>query len=86
MLNTVTTCASPPRIWPTIAWLNSAMRTTTLAEVINSPTRRKNGIAISASVSIPLNSWVMIDGRLTAVHIVPMMTPAISANATGTPR
>jgi hypothetical protein len=39
-----------------MAWLRSAMRTTTLAEVINSPTRRKNGMAIRASESMPLNS------------------------------
>ena len=35
---------------------SSAMRMTTLAEVISSPTSRKNGIAISASESTPLNS------------------------------
>ena len=61
MLNTVVTCASPPRMWPTSAWLSSAMRITTLADVINSPTRRKNGIAISASESMPLNNCPIMD-------------------------
>jgi hypothetical protein len=62
------------------------MRMTTLAEVMISPTSRKNGTAMSASVSMPLNSWAMIEGRLTGVNSVPMTTPAMSAKATGTPR
>ena len=84
--NTVVTCARPPRIWPTSACDNSAMRMTTLAEVISSPTSRKNGIAISASESTPLNSCAIIDCSVIGVNIVPTSTPAISANATGTPR
>ena len=86
MLNTVTTCASPPRTWPTSACDRLAIRTTTLAEVISSPTSRKNGTAINGSASMPLNSWAMIEGRLTGVKRVPITTPAISENATGTPR
>ncbi len=62
------------------------MRMTTFAEVISSPTRRKNGTAISASESTPLKSWPMIEGRLTDVNSVPITTPAISEKATGTPR
>ena len=84
--NTVVTCARPPRIWPTSACDSSAMRITTLAEVISSPTSRKNGIAISASESTPLNSCAIIDCSVIGVNSVPTSTPAISANATGTPR
>ena len=86
MLKTVTTWASPPRTCPTSACDKLAMRTTTLAEVINSPTSRKNGTANNGSASMPLNSWAMIEGRLTGVKSVPITTPAISENATGTPR
>ena len=53
--------------------------------VINSPTSRKNGIAISASVSIPLNSWVISEASDTCVNIAPISTPAIREKATGTP-
>jgi len=63
-----------------------AIRTTTLADVISSPTSRKNGTAINGSASMPLNSCAMIEGRLTGVNKVPITTPAISENATGTPR
>ena len=55
MLNTATTWPSPPRMWPTSACDKSAMRITTSAEVISSPTSRKNGTASSASESTPLN-------------------------------
>ena len=83
---TVVTCASPPRMCPTSACDSSAIRITTLAEVINSPTSRKNGIAIRASESIPLNNWATIDCMVMGVNIVPTRTPANSENATGTPR
>ena len=46
---TVTTCDSPPRTCPTSAMDRLAMRMTTLAELISSPTSRKNGMASSAS-------------------------------------
>ncbi len=84
--NTVVTCARPPRMWPTRACDSSAMRMTTLAEVISSPTSRKKGIAISASASTPLKSWAIIDCMVMGVKMVPTRTPAISAKATGTPR
>jgi len=86
MLNTVVTCASPPRIWPTSACDSSAMRMTTLAEVISSPTSRKKGIAIRASESMPLNIWPTIDCSVIGVNSEPIITPAVSAKATGTPR
>ncbi len=86
MLKTVVTCASPPRMWPTRACDSSAMRMTTFADVISSPTRRKKGIAINASESTPLNACPTIDCNEIGVSIVPTMTPAISENATGTPR
>ena len=85
MLKTVTTCARPPRRWPTIVCDSVIMRTVTLADVIRSPTSRKNGIASSASVSMPLNSCAIIEARLTGVNAVTTSTAAISANATGTP-
>ena len=62
------------------------MRIVTLAEVISSPTSRKKGTASSASESTPLKSCAMIDGRPIGVNTVTARTPAISANATGTPR
>jgi hypothetical protein len=86
MLNTVVTWARPPRTWPTSACESSAIRVTTSAEVINSPTSRKNGIAIRASESTPLNICPTIDCSVIGVSNVPTMTPAISENATGTPR
>ncbi len=61
------------------------MRTVTFADVIRSPTSRKNGTAISASMSTPLNSCAIIDARLTGVNAVIKSTEAISAKATGTP-
>jgi hypothetical protein len=57
MLNTVTTWDRPPRMWPTKAMERLATRTTTLAELISSPTRRKNGIASNASLSTPSNTF-----------------------------
>ncbi len=62
------------------------MRPTTFAEVISSPTRRKNGTASSASESTPLKSWAIIEGRLIGVSSVAASTPAMSEKATGTPR
>ena len=85
MLNTVTTCARPPRRWPTSACDKVAMRTTTLAEVISSPTSRKNGTASSASESTPLNSWPMIEGRLIGVSNVADQHARDQEKATGTP-
>ena len=61
------------------------MRRVTSAEVISSPTSRKNGTASSASTSRPTNSWPTIESRLTGVSMVAVNTPAISANGTGTP-
>ncbi len=86
MLNTVVTCARPPRIWPTSAWLSSAIRITTWPMSSSSPTSRKNGIAINDSESMPLNNWPMIDWKVIGVNAVPTSTPAIRLNATGTPR
>src|SRR6266567_3246655 len=62
------------------------MRPTTLAEVMSSPTSRKNGTARSASESMPLKSCAIIEGKLIGVSAVAMRTPAIRLNATGTPR
>jgi hypothetical protein len=56
-----------------------------LAELISSPTSRKNGIASSASLSMPSNIFWMIAGSDTSVHSAPTITPARSENATGTP-
>ena len=62
------------------------MRRVTSAEVMSSPTSRKNGTASSASASRPLNSWPTIDCMLTGVSMVAVNTPAMIANGTGTPR
>ncbi len=55
MLKTVTTWDSPPRICPTRVSDRFATRCTTLVELISSPTSKKNGMASSASLSIPSN-------------------------------
>ena len=62
------------------------IRLTTFAELMSSPTSRKNGIASSASESMPSNIFWTIAGKVTSVNAAPMNTPAISENATGTPR
>ena len=85
MLNSVTTCARPPRRCPTSAWASAIMRWTTLAEDISSPTRRKNGTASSASESMPWNIWPIIEAKLIGVNAVATSTPAMMAKATGTP-
>jgi hypothetical protein len=83
--NSVTTWARPPRRWPTMVWASTIIRRVTSAEVISSPTSKKNGTARSASASRPLNSWPTIDCMLTGVSMVATNTPVISANGTGTP-
>ena len=85
MLNSVTTWARPPRIWPTIVCDKRIMRTVTFADVIRSPTSRKNGTASSASTSMPLKSCAIIEARLIGVNSTTTSTAAIRANATGTP-
>jgi len=84
--NTTTTCDSPPLMCPTSDSERLAIRTTTLAELINSPTSRKKGIASSASESTPSNTFWMIAASDTSANIAPTNTPAISENGTGTPR
>src|SRR6476660_6197305 len=84
--NTTTTCDSPPLIWPTSDTERLAIRTTTLAELMSSPTSRKNGIASSASESTPSKIFWMIAGSATSDNSAPTNTPAISENGTGTPR
>ena len=85
MLNSVTTCASPPRRWPTMVCASRIMRLVTSAEVISSPTSRKNGTASRISESMPWNICPIIDCMLIGVSMQATSTPAISANATGTP-
>jgi hypothetical protein len=85
MLNRVTTCASPPRRWPTMVCANRIIRLVTSAEVISSPTSRKNGTASKISESMPWNIWPIIDCMLIGVIMHATSTPAIKANATGTP-
>ena len=85
MLNSVTTCASPPRRWPTMVCARRIMRLVTSAEVISSPTSRKNGTASRISESMPWNICPIIDCMLIGVSMQAASTPAISANATGTP-
>src|SRR5215208_6315903 len=76
--NTVTTCARPPRKWPTRVWASVIMRWVTFAAVINSPTRRKNGTASSASESMPWKSWPTIEPRLrNSPPIVRMRAPLL---------
>src|SRR5262245_4602507 len=86
MLKTVTTCERPPRMCPTSVNERLATLTTTLDELISSPTRRKNGIANNASVSTPSNTFWMRAASDTSLKKAPTNTPARSANGTGTPR
>ena len=63
------------------------MRTVMCAEVINSPTSRKNGTAKSVSVLTPLKSWPVIEASEMCVKQTTVTnTLAISANGTGTPK
>src|SRR6185312_12450547 len=84
--NTTTTCDNPPLICPTSDTERLAIRTTTLAELMSSPTRRKNGIASSASESTPSKIFCTIAASETSARTAPTNTPAISENGTGTPR
>src|ERR1700760_66773 len=84
--NTTTTCDNPPLICPTSETDRLAMRTTTLAELMSSPTSRKNGIASSASESTPSKIFCTIAASETSANVAPTKTPASSANGTGTPR
>src|SRR5882724_7128266 len=80
MLNSVTTCASPPRKCPTSVCDSRIIRWTTSDDAINSPTSRKNGTASSVSESMPWNSWPTIDCKLICVNAVAVNTPAISTS------
>jgi len=62
------------------------MRCTTLAELISSPTSRKKGMASSASLSTPSNTFCRIAASDTSASAAPTKTPASRANGTGTPR
>src|SRR3954447_4227283 len=86
MLKTTTTCESPPLMWPTSESDRLAIRTTTFAELMSSPTSRKKGIASSASESTPSKIFWMMAASETSVSSAPTNTPAISENGTGTPR
>src|SRR6202011_497046 len=86
MLKTTTTCDSPPLMCPTSDSDRLAIRTTTFAELMSSPTSRKNGIANKASESTPSKLFWMIAANETSVSSAPTNTPAISENGTGTPR
>src|SRR6201996_3215697 len=86
MLNTTTNCDSPPLICPTSDSDRLAIRTTTLAELMSSPTSRKNGIASSASESTPSKIFCTTAASETSVSDAATKTPAISENGTGTPR
>src|SRR5437660_12681592 len=58
--NTTTTCDSPPLMCPTSDKDRLAIRTTTLAELMSSPTSRKDGIASSASEStLSKTVWII---------------------------
>src|ERR1700749_5082932 len=86
MLKTTTTCDSPPLICPTSDNDRLAMRTPTLAELMSSPTSRKNGIASNASESTPSKTFWMMAASETSASVAPTNTPPSSANGTGTPR
>src|SRR5580692_6476626 len=86
MLKTTTTCDRPPLIWPTSDSDKLAIRTTTFAELMSSPTKRKNGIASSASESTPSKIFWMIAASDTSARYAPTKTPPNNENGTGTPR
>src|SRR3954464_3892963 len=86
MEKTTTTCDSPPLMCPTSDSDKLAIRTTTLAELMSSPTSRKNGIASSASESTPSKIFCMMAASDTSASSAPTKTPNISENGTGTPR
>ena len=63
MLNTATTWLRPPRYGRPASARDWSTRCTTLAELISSPTSRKNGMASSASESTPSNIFCTIAGE-----------------------
>src|ERR1051326_620784 len=72
-----------PLMCPTSDTERLAMRTTTFAELMSSPTRRKNGIASSASESTPSKIFWMIAASETSASSAPTNTPASNENGTG---
>src|ERR1700724_828364 len=86
LLKTTAPCDSPPLMCQTSDSDRLAIRTTTLAELMSSPTRRKNGIASSASESTPSKIFWTIAASEQSDRIAPTNTPASSENGTGTPR
>jgi hypothetical protein len=72
-------------MWPTMVCASRIIRFVTSAEVINSPTSRKNGTASKISESMPWNICPIIDCMLIGVRAHAASTPAINAKATGTP-
>ncbi len=86
MLKTTTTCDNPPLMWPTSDNDRLAILTTTLAELMSSPTSRKNGIASSASESTPSKIFWTMAARETSARNAPTKTPPSNENGTGTPR
>ena len=60
MLATIATCESPPRMCPTSAAANARSRRVIPPVFINSPARKKNGIARNANESMP---WISVEAR-----------------------
>ena len=54
---TMTTYASPPRMWPTTAVAKATSRCVIPTAFINSPARKKNGIASRGKLSTPATIW-----------------------------
>ncbi len=86
MLTTVTTCASPPRMWPTRAWAKVTSRSVTFEEAMSSPARMKKGTASRGTALMPLNISATTVVMLMSVSSTPIMTLAMTAKGTGTPR
>src|SRR3569832_622723 len=86
MLKTTTTWDNPPLTCPTSDTDRFAIRTTTLAELMSSPTSRKNGIASSASESTPSKIFCTMAASETSAKNAPTNTPTRNENRTSTPR
>src|ERR687890_1965314 len=86
ILTTVTTWARPPRMWPTNAWAKLTSRSVTFEDAMISPSSMKKGTASKGTTLMPLNISATTVAMLMSVRSTPIMTLAMTAKGTGTPR
>ena len=73
-------------MWPTNAWAKRTSRSVTFEDAIISPSSMKKGTASRGTALMPLNISATTVARLISVRSTPIMTLAMTAKGTGTPR